>query len=313
MQKTFSSGQRLAGIIYLHPITDTRLRGSSIQSLRLFDKLCGGSDHRNVLLVTTFWNSVKPEVGESRERQLEEHEGFWKSLKDRGSRTTRVGVDYNKFKNLLAGMARVASENFASTTNMFPGEGLESAIATLSIQPEKEPINTGKLIVSTNNSRQLALVTNESDMLEVAQNSKWRELETAHATEIEAKRQELEKQKRKLQQREKEKQTRERKGKQKLQTEAASHRYQASLIQRDRVDAALDNIRVAYSNGNITQSITGVALNAVGMHAVDEQGRTITGGGVTRSNLSHWCDACRHPVGCGGHASKSRPCGTNNE
>jgi hypothetical protein len=300
MTKTFSSGQRLSGIVYLHPITDTRLRGSSIRSLRLFDKLCGGCDRQNILLVTSFWNTVDKKIGLSRESQLEEHEGFWKTLKERGSKTERLGRDYERFKIVLADMARNASENFANTTSMFPSDGLEKAIAELSIQPTNKSLNIPEGISPLSPSEQQSLDVNSVHMLHLEQTSRLQELEASNAREIEAKKEQLKRQKEMLEKTEKERKIRERKRRKELQQDTASQRFEASLIQRDRIDSALDNLRVAYTNGNIAQGIDGVELRGQGMNRIDDSGRVIANAGVTRSVLNRWCDGCRNPLGCQG-------------
>ncbi|KAK0508385.1 hypothetical protein JMJ35_009469 [Cladonia borealis] len=73
------------GIIYLHPISNIRMRGSSIQMLRLFKQLCGSNGLRNAILVTTMWNRVESKEGLSRQKRLEED--YWKPMIEHGSHT----------------------------------------------------------------------------------------------------------------------------------------------------------------------------------------------------------------------------------
>ena len=60
----------LAGVIYVHRISDTQSTGIAGRNFNVFRKLCGSDAMRNVALVTSMWNSVSPEVGKDCENQL---------------------------------------------------------------------------------------------------------------------------------------------------------------------------------------------------------------------------------------------------
>jgi hypothetical protein len=62
-------GQELAGVIYIHRISDSRFGGSAVEYLRMFRKLCGDGALKNVALVTSMWGDVGKE-GRAREKQL---------------------------------------------------------------------------------------------------------------------------------------------------------------------------------------------------------------------------------------------------
>ncbi|KAL0057737.1 hypothetical protein AAF712_015612 [Marasmius tenuissimus] len=61
---------RLAGIIYLHRLSDVRMGGMSVDNFRMFRKLCGEATLRSVVIVTNGWEEVPKENGEAREREL---------------------------------------------------------------------------------------------------------------------------------------------------------------------------------------------------------------------------------------------------
>jgi len=86
--ETYRKEQLLSGIIYLHPITHTRMEGSAVRNLRLFQSLCGQEALGNVLLTTTQWSSVDPAEGQARENNLRD-EGFWGGLISRGATLQR--------------------------------------------------------------------------------------------------------------------------------------------------------------------------------------------------------------------------------
>ena len=49
----------LGGMIYVQRITDMRMSGSSLNSLRIFEKICGEYCFGNVVVVTTMWSLLK--------------------------------------------------------------------------------------------------------------------------------------------------------------------------------------------------------------------------------------------------------------
>ena len=80
---------QLTGILYIHPIRETKMGAKAIDSLSSFKKLCGAEALRKVVLVTTFWDEVEPIVGEDRERELRESTLFWAIMLSRGSKVFR--------------------------------------------------------------------------------------------------------------------------------------------------------------------------------------------------------------------------------
>jgi hypothetical protein len=58
LEAQYLSGTNLKGILYLHPIRDTRHQTSSLRNLSMFRKLCGASSLAKVSLATTMWPGV---------------------------------------------------------------------------------------------------------------------------------------------------------------------------------------------------------------------------------------------------------------
>ena len=78
---------KLAGIIYLHRITDGRMGGSPHRNLRMLGELCGDQAVKKVVLVTTMWDRVKQEHSQRREREL--FDNYWKTMINYGASTAR--------------------------------------------------------------------------------------------------------------------------------------------------------------------------------------------------------------------------------
>ena len=82
---------RVAGIIYLHDIVQTRMFGTARKNLDMFRKLCGDEALKNVVIGTTKWCYVTPEVGKQHEQLL--RDTYWKEMLQQGSVTMRVHAD----------------------------------------------------------------------------------------------------------------------------------------------------------------------------------------------------------------------------
>ncbi|KAF9874471.1 hypothetical protein CkaCkLH20_08034 [Colletotrichum karsti] len=81
-------GVPLKGIIWLHPIDERRMRGSDVDSLLMFQDLCGQEAMKNVTLLTTRWDVVEnPTKGSKNERELKRD--FWRDMISYGSRVQR--------------------------------------------------------------------------------------------------------------------------------------------------------------------------------------------------------------------------------
>ncbi|KAF9789658.1 P-loop containing nucleoside triphosphate hydrolase protein [Thelephora terrestris] len=64
------AGSKLAGVIYVHRISDKRFNGIAGRNFKIFRELCGESNLKNVILATNMWDEVPHEVGKAREREL---------------------------------------------------------------------------------------------------------------------------------------------------------------------------------------------------------------------------------------------------
>ena len=82
---------RVAGIIYLHDITLTRMHSTALKDLSMFVNICGDEALRNVVLGTTKWDNVVLEEGQGREQDLRGM--FWRKMVHQGSVIMRVHAD----------------------------------------------------------------------------------------------------------------------------------------------------------------------------------------------------------------------------
>ena len=85
----YERGDRLAGVLYFHRISDPRMGGTQMRNFRMFRNLCGESALRNVVIVTNMWVGVEPELGNAREAELMREDIFFKPVLDKGAGMAR--------------------------------------------------------------------------------------------------------------------------------------------------------------------------------------------------------------------------------
>ncbi|PMD26343.1 hypothetical protein NA56DRAFT_537804, partial [Hyaloscypha hepaticicola] len=78
---------RLSGILYLHPISTTRMGGAATRNLKMFQNLVGKDNMGNVKLITTKWAGVTPEQGQLYLKELVGE--FWNSMIAAGAHVER--------------------------------------------------------------------------------------------------------------------------------------------------------------------------------------------------------------------------------
>ncbi|KAG6811106.1 hypothetical protein H0H92_008953 [Tricholoma furcatifolium] len=89
LKKSYQDGVKLAGVLYLCEISQTRDFLVARKNLDHFDKLCGDRATKNVLLITTKW-SVPPSQSELNREAALQDPAHWGHLIRRGSRMRRL-------------------------------------------------------------------------------------------------------------------------------------------------------------------------------------------------------------------------------
>jgi hypothetical protein len=89
MYYRYENDKKLAGVIYIHRISDFRMGGISTRNFRMFRELCGDSSLKNVVILTNMWGEVNKEVGEARERELANDDLFFRPVLEKGAKMIR--------------------------------------------------------------------------------------------------------------------------------------------------------------------------------------------------------------------------------
>lgn len=85
---SYKQNIKLAGIVYVHPITKNRMDSTQAGSLRLFKSFGGGGGSMSgVAIVSSMWSNVNVDTGLRRERELMCN--YWREYTDLGCLTKR--------------------------------------------------------------------------------------------------------------------------------------------------------------------------------------------------------------------------------
>ena len=327
LETVFEKGQLLSGIVYLHRITDTRVAGSARRALHLFQRICGEDNYKNVILATTFWNSIAhcEEIGVDREQQLLSNEGFWKCMKEKGAQTTRLARDYKTILPALLNMAAKPLVTLRIQHELNQSSTLEETMASLFIRDDSAKLDmeherkTANLQKEFNTrlqeqqgrkdaARRMAsqtalrnLYNKEKHDLTVLEKQKqamqqkmeaYRLNQRVREAELAAKlRAEEAMEAERVRRREQE----EAYARRKAEERESEQRYALSSTQRRMVDQQLQLLRRASLAGLSSVYVPGVQAEGSGMGA-DQDPRRST---VTRNGLNEWCDFCLEPFGIG--------------
>ncbi|KAL9036792.1 MAG: hypothetical protein Q9180_004092, partial [Flavoplaca navasiana] len=92
----------LAGIIYLHPITDIRMRGSALRNLKLLEAMSGEAAYKHLALVTTKWETFNGSDGAiAQQREVELKNEWWAPMQNAGSLTIQHHGTADSARNVV--------------------------------------------------------------------------------------------------------------------------------------------------------------------------------------------------------------------
>ena len=80
LSKAYEEGVRLSGLVYLHSIGETRMKGSHLVNIRMFKRMTGLDNMEAVLLATSMWDKTDDKIAKDREEELITRDEFWGSL-----------------------------------------------------------------------------------------------------------------------------------------------------------------------------------------------------------------------------------------
>ncbi|KAF4437283.1 50S ribosome-binding GTPase [Fusarium acutatum] len=155
------SGHSLAGIIYLHRITDTRVCGADFLNLQMLKALAGPRFYSRVVVASTMWETIPNEeldqICQGREAALKNSEKYWNDMIAGGCKYFRFRGDEESGLEIL--------RHFLSSQYLEP----PAIIAQLNQRRPFEETDAGCILVEDRRRREQARL---------------RELEEARAEEV---------------------------------------------------------------------------------------------------------------------------------
>ncbi|KAF9784288.1 hypothetical protein BJ322DRAFT_1219094 [Thelephora terrestris] len=115
-------GGKLAGVLYVHRISDPKMTGISRRNFGMFRRLCGDNAFQNVVIVTNMWGKVDVEVGKEREAELKREDDFFKPVLDKGARMER-------HENTALSAERIVRLNLRRNLSMKEGKAIPDTAA----------------------------------------------------------------------------------------------------------------------------------------------------------------------------------------
>ncbi len=105
---SYNNQMKLAGIIYIHRISDNRMTGTPFKDLKMFSQLCGTAAAERVVLATTMWGSIKQEAGLRREDELKSK--YWKDMIDKKAQIARFEASYDSAWAIIGSLCEPLSQ-----------------------------------------------------------------------------------------------------------------------------------------------------------------------------------------------------------
>ncbi|KAF1995109.1 hypothetical protein P154DRAFT_417640, partial [Amniculicola lignicola CBS 123094] len=86
----YQQGIKLSAVVYLHRISDNKVAGSAVRSLKVLKEILGPNACDITWLTTSHWSETSLEKGIEREEQLKGDGDKWGSLISQGAKTFRL-------------------------------------------------------------------------------------------------------------------------------------------------------------------------------------------------------------------------------
>jgi hypothetical protein len=175
LSESFHKDAKIRGVLYVHAITEPRMRGSAMKNLRMFREVVGAENMKHCFLVTTKWSKQLTNVSERHEVELATNKNFWKPLLDRGAKMLRFYDSQQSAHEIINPLAQCPQFLFKltveyevekkkldqTTSGKMANEELEKAKAAF--QKEMEELRQ---------DQRLALESKDKEMVEMIEKEK---------------------------------------------------------------------------------------------------------------------------------------------
>ncbi|KAE8445207.1 hypothetical protein EG329_013579 [Mollisiaceae sp. DMI_Dod_QoI] len=129
-----TGGVRLSGILYLHPISDSRMGGAGRRNLKMLQDLVGQENMGNVKLITTKWHSVTTSESDIRLHDL--ISDFWKGMIAAGAQHDRYDGTSEDGKRIVRSVLKTSPVTLLFQQELQEGREVEQTSAGKSLMKE---------------------------------------------------------------------------------------------------------------------------------------------------------------------------------
>jgi len=111
--------------------------GAERKNFKIFRELCGDKTLENVIIATTFWDTITPEVGDARQYEMSWNPNFYRSAIDRGAHFDRHDGTLESAHHLIAELVGFAPRALLIQEEMVDeGKSISETAAGAFIQDE---------------------------------------------------------------------------------------------------------------------------------------------------------------------------------
>jgi hypothetical protein len=129
LNKAYRHNIMLTGIIFLHKISNTGMSVRAIRNLVMFRKLLGKSSLSKVVLATTCWDLVDPDIGMAREDFIKTTKWYWGGMINSGSHVFRQDEDRTSARAIIKYLVQKRTMADTSLIPVNKGKSLSKAHA----------------------------------------------------------------------------------------------------------------------------------------------------------------------------------------
>jgi hypothetical protein len=184
---SYANGVRIHGLIFLHPISDNRMTGSSLRTIEMMKGICGFDSYHNSAIATTMWprepDPAEKVLLEHRNAELLSDHRFFGDMVARGAKPFRHNEKGLRSASKEAASARLIVNHLIRQSDIRAPEVLRL---------QKEIWNEGKTLGETTAgiaaARELyntrCTYQRQLQELEAETNSQLAKADTAHASQI---------------------------------------------------------------------------------------------------------------------------------
>ncbi|KAF7337186.1 G domain-containing protein [Mycena sanguinolenta] len=106
LHQEYGEGKRLSGVIYMYNIATT-VSGINLRNIRILERLVAHDCLKNVVIITTMWDTVHRRRGERREAELRSNENLFKLMIDAGAQMIRHDSGLESARKIVKAVLRV--------------------------------------------------------------------------------------------------------------------------------------------------------------------------------------------------------------